>query len=44
MFVKETTVKRSGREYTYLQLVDGYRDENGKVRHRLWQTLGGRMR
>jgi hypothetical protein len=40
MFVKETTVRRSGREYTYLQLVDGYRDENGKVRHRVVANLG----
>jgi hypothetical protein len=40
MFVKETTVKRSGREYTYLQLVDGYRDENGRVRHRVVANLG----
>ncbi|HTR68987.1 MAG TPA: IS1634 family transposase [Mycobacteriales bacterium] len=40
MFVKETTVKRSGRAYTYLQLVDGYRDENGKVRHRVVANLG----
>src|SRR4051812_12649647 len=42
MFVKETKVKRSGREYTYLQLVDGYRDENGKVRHRVVANLGRR--
>jgi hypothetical protein len=40
MFVKETTVKRSDRAYTYLQLVDGYRDENGKVRHRVVANLG----
>ena len=40
MFVKETTVRRSGREYIYLQLVDGYRDENGKVRHRVVANLG----
>src|SRR6188472_2409507 len=40
MFVKETKVKRSGREYTYLQLVDGYRDENGRVRHRVVANLG----
>ena len=40
MFVKETKVKRSGREYTYLQLVDGYRDESGKVRHRVVANLG----
>jgi hypothetical protein len=40
MFVKETRVKRADREYTYLQLVDGYRDENGKVRHRVVANLG----
>jgi hypothetical protein len=40
MFVKETKVKRSGREYVYLQLVDGYRDGNGKVKHRVVANLG----
>jgi len=40
MFVKETKVKRPGREYSYLQLVEGYRDENGKVRHRVVANLG----
>ncbi len=40
MFVKETKVKRSGREYVYLQLVEGYRDEAGKVRHRVVANLG----
>jgi Domain of unknown function (DUF4277)/Transposase DDE domain len=40
MFVKETKVKRSGREYAYLQLVEGYRDEGGKVRHRVVANLG----
>lgn len=40
MFVKETKVKRSGREYSYLQLVEGYRDESGKVRHRVVANLG----
>ena len=40
MFVKETKVKGSGREYSYLQLVEGYRDENGKVRHRVVANLG----
>ena len=40
MFVKETRVKRSGREYSYLQLVEGYRDEKGKVRHRVVANLG----
>src|SRR3954467_3511761 len=42
MFVKDTKVKRSGREYSYLQLVEGYRDENGKVRHRVVANLGRR--
>ncbi len=40
MFVKETKVKRSGREYVYLQLVEGYRDDAGKVRHRVVANLG----
>ena len=40
MFVKETKVKRGGREYSYVQLVEGYRDENGKVRHRVVANLG----
>ena len=42
MFVKEVKVKRSGREYSYLQLVEGYRDEQGKVRHRVVANLGRR--
>jgi hypothetical protein len=40
MFVKETKVKRAAREYSYLQLVEGYRDESGKVRHRVVANLG----
>jgi len=40
MFVKETKVKRGKRAYTYFQLVEGYRDENGKVRHRVVANLG----
>jgi hypothetical protein len=40
MFVKETTVRRGERAYMYLQLVDGYRDENGRVRHRVVANLG----
>ena len=40
MFVKRTKVKRGGREYVYLQLVEGYRDERGKVRHRVVAKLG----
>jgi Domain of unknown function (DUF4277)/Transposase DDE domain len=40
VFVKETRVKGSGREYSYLQLVEGYRDESGKVRQRVVANLG----
>ena len=40
MFVKETTVRRGERAYTYLQLVEGYRDERGRVRHRVVANLG----
>jgi hypothetical protein len=40
MFVKETMVRRGERRYTYLQLVEGYRDEAGRVRHRVVANLG----
>jgi hypothetical protein len=40
MFVKETRVKRGRNAYTYLQLVEGYRDEDGRVRHRVVANLG----
>lgn len=40
MFVKETKVKRAGRQYSYLQLVEGYRDDAGKVKHRVVANLG----
>lgn len=40
MFVKRTRVKRAGREYVYLQMVEGYRDETGRVRHRVVAKLG----
>ncbi|MGH2848688.1 MAG: IS1634 family transposase [Thermoleophilaceae bacterium] len=40
MLIKRTKVNRGGREYVYLQLVEGYRDENGKVRHRVVANLG----
>jgi Domain of unknown function (DUF4277)/Transposase DDE domain len=40
MFVKESTVRRGERSYTYLQLVEGYRDERGRVRHRVVANLG----
>jgi len=40
MFVKETKVRRGERSYTYVQLVEGYRDERGRVRHRVVANLG----
>jgi Domain of unknown function (DUF4277)/Transposase DDE domain len=40
MFLKETVVRRGQRAYTYVQLVEGYRDERGKVRHRVVANLG----
>src|ERR671922_1387871 len=42
MFVKETTVRRGERAYTYVQMVEGYRDESGRVRHRVVANLGRR--
>jgi hypothetical protein len=42
VFVKETTVRRGERQYTYLQLVEGYRDASGRVRHRVVANLGRR--
>lgn len=40
MFVKRTKVRRGGREYIYLQMVEGYRDERGRVRQRVVAKLG----
>jgi hypothetical protein len=42
MFVKSTTVRRGERVYEYLQMVEGYRDEHGRVRHRVVANLGRR--
>ena len=39
MFVKRTNVRSGGRQLTYLQLVESYRDE-GRVRTRLIKGLG----
>lgn len=44
MFLKETTVKRGERRYTYVQLVEGYRDEGGRVRQRVVANLGRKER
>src|SRR6266567_1747672 len=40
MFLKETKVRRGERVYEYVQLVEGYRDERGRVRHRVVANLG----
>ena len=40
MYVKRHAVTRRGRRYVYLRLVQAYRDEAGKVRHRVLKTLG----
>jgi hypothetical protein len=40
VFVKETTVRRGKRAYTYVQMVEGYRDEAGRVRQRVVANLG----
>jgi transposase len=42
VFLKETTVRRGERRYVYVQLVEGYRDERGRVRHRVVANLGRR--
>jgi hypothetical protein len=42
MFLKTTTVRRGEREYEYVQLVEGYRDDGGRVRHRVVANLGRR--
>ena len=44
MFLKETTVKRGERRYTYVQLVEGYRDDSGRVRQRVVANLGRKER
>ena len=40
MYVKRHKVRRGGRTYVYLRLVEAYRDEAGTVRHRPVATLG----
>src|SRR6266536_3360747 len=40
MYVKRHRVRRGRREYVYLRLVEAYRDEQGRVCHRLLRTLG----
>lgn len=40
MYVRRHRVRRRGQEYVYLRLVEAYRDEDGRVRHRVLKTLG----
>ena len=40
MYVKRYVVQRGRRQYVYLRLVQAYRDEQGKVRHRVVASLG----
>jgi Domain of unknown function (DUF4277)/Transposase DDE domain len=40
MYVRRHTVRRGDKRYVYLRLVEAYRDEHGKVRHRVLKTLG----
>ena len=40
MYVKRHIVRKGGREYVYLRLVEAYRNEQGQVRHRMLRTLG----
>ena len=40
MYVKRHSVRKGGRHYVYLRLVEAYRNEQGQVRHRVLRTLG----
>ena len=40
MYIKRHAVRRRGKRYVYLRLVESYRNEAGKVRHRVISTLG----
>src|SRR3984893_7298541 len=40
MYVKRHAVVRDGKRYVYLRLVEAYRDESGRVAHRVLRTLG----
>jgi transposase len=44
MFVRLQKVRQAGRTYEYVHIVEGYRDETGKVRHRVVANLGRRDR
>jgi hypothetical protein len=40
VYVKRHSVRRGSKRYVYLRLVQAYRDEQGRVRHQVLQTLG----
>jgi hypothetical protein len=40
MYVKRHAVRRGAKRYVYLRLVESYRDDEGRVRHRVLRTLG----
>src|SRR5215216_2966331 len=42
MYVRVQKVRQGGRVYEYVHIVEGYRDEGGKVRHRVVANLGRR--
>ena len=42
MYVRVQKVRQGGRVYEYVHIVEGYRDEEGKVRHRVVANLGRR--
>jgi transposase len=44
MFVRLQKVRQAGRSYEYVHIVEGYRDPDGKVRHRVVANLGRRDR
>ena len=44
MFVRVQKVRQAGRVYEYVHIVEGYRDGDGKVRHRVVANLGRRDR
>ncbi len=40
MYIKRHSVVRGRKRYVYLRLVQAYRDQHGRVRHRVLRTLG----
>jgi transposase len=42
MFVRVQKVRQGGRVYEYVHIVEGYRNDDGKVRHRVVANLGRR--